>query len=101
MIQKIGESLPAYEEYFKMFMTRRGKTESKIGSALPTEIRYRRLYKALSYVYADIVQFCQESRKIFETKRGSVFYRENAMRLTLDRCPLQTFSNIKLALEAI
>ncbi|KAH0559610.1 hypothetical protein GP486_003875 [Trichoglossum hirsutum] len=70
MIQNIGESLPAYGEYFEMFVTHKKKTESEIGSAIPTEIRYHRLFKALSYVYADIVQFCQESRKIFGTKHS-------------------------------
>jgi hypothetical protein len=75
MIQKIGEALPAYEEYYQMFVTRRRKAESEASGSLPTQtlptqIRHHRLYKALSYVYADIMQFCQEACKIFSTKRG-------------------------------
>jgi hypothetical protein len=70
MIQRIGEMLPSYEEYFNIFVRRKKTLEEDTGSTLPFELRHHRLQKALSFVYADIVQFCQDACSLFGSKRG-------------------------------
>lgn len=79
MIEKIGQSLPAYEEYLKLFSARRKKlvietSEYDEESSFQLEFCNHRLYKALSYVYVDIIQFCQEACNIFGTKRGGMYF---------------------------
>ena len=69
MIQRIGEMLPSYEEYFDLFI-RRKKTLEDTGLTLNLELRHHRLQKALSFVYADIVQFCQDACRLFGSERG-------------------------------
>ncbi|KAF2645315.1 hypothetical protein P280DRAFT_531385 [Massarina eburnea CBS 473.64] len=75
MLQRIAELLPAYEEYFKLFVNRH-KTNNNQTTTFVPQLRHHRLYKALAYVYADIIQFCQEACKIFGTKRGESKYLE-------------------------
>jgi hypothetical protein len=69
MLQRIGELLPAYEEYFRLFVQRRKLWNSSATNST-NNVRHYRLYKVLSYVYVDIIRFCQEACKIFGTKRG-------------------------------
>ncbi|ORY15989.1 hypothetical protein BCR34DRAFT_144457 [Clohesyomyces aquaticus] len=75
MIQRIGEALPAYEEYFGMFLRRRKSTQVGSAPVVQIEARHHRLYKALAYVYADVVQFCQEACNIFGKKKGGIHYK--------------------------
>ncbi|KAJ5428580.1 hypothetical protein N7445_010034 [Penicillium cf. griseofulvum] len=75
MIQRIGEMLPSYEEYFNIFVRRKKTLEEDTGSAMTLELRHHRLQKALSFVYADIVQFCQDACSLFGSKRGGTRYK--------------------------
>lgn len=71
MISRIRESLPSYKEYLNAFTSKRATTlDTEL--TLHTEVRYRRVYKGLSYVYADIMQFFSESCRIFDTNSGTV-----------------------------
>lgn len=70
MLQQTGEVLPAYEEFFNIFVNRRKSQEKETGIAPTVELRHHRLYKALSFVYVDIIQFCQEACRIFGSKKG-------------------------------
>jgi hypothetical protein len=70
MLQQIGDVLPAYEEFFDLFVKRRSSLEKETGIAPSLELRHHRLYKALSFVYVDVIQFCQEACRIFGSKRG-------------------------------
>jgi hypothetical protein len=65
MIQRIGEMLPSYEEYFNLFVRRKQALEEDTGSTLTFDLRHHRLQKALSFVYADIVKFCQDACRLF------------------------------------
>jgi hypothetical protein len=75
MIEKIGQSLPAYEEYVKLVSGRRKKLATEFSTSgydaepsFPLDFWNHRLYKALPYVYADIIRFCQEACKILVPK---------------------------------
>ncbi|KAI9830344.1 MAG: hypothetical protein M1819_005725 [Sarea resinae] len=60
MFEKIFLRLPSYEDQIRRLR----------GSASSTS--QPRLIRALSYVYADIIQFCRDACKIFTNKRGDV-----------------------------
>lgn len=61
MIEKMTISLPAYEDYLESLHSRaiRARQEQKDHNVSS------RLLKALAYVYADILQFCQEACELF------------------------------------
>lgn len=73
MLQQIGDILPAYEEYLNIFVNRR-TSQMETGIAPALELRHHRLYKSLSFVYVDIIQFCQEACRIFGSKKGGAQY---------------------------
>jgi hypothetical protein len=76
MFERIGNVLPAYQEYFEIFMNRRNKRAADkraAGLNFPlNEVCHERVSKALSYVYADILQFCQAACKIFSPKNNGM-----------------------------
>lgn len=72
MFEKIGDVLPGYAQYFNQIMKRetRGNQDGQVRSSIDDPSR-QRISKALSYVYTDIVEFCQEACDIFSSqKRG-------------------------------
>jgi hypothetical protein len=68
MFELIAERLPAYGEYYERVRERvaAGNHNSDWGKDASNE----RMCKALSYVYADIVEFCQEACKIFSGNKS-------------------------------
>ena len=97
MIQRIGETLPSYEEYFNLFVRRRKSTTEDTGSTFTLGLRHHRLHKALSFVYADIVQFCQDACRLFGSKRGG---RDFSKPCSLDVCSHLTGARYKPSLIA-
>lgn len=59
MIEKMTASLPAYDEYVKTLRSRKARQD---GNAHGIS---NRLIKALAYVFADVLQFCQEACELF------------------------------------
>jgi hypothetical protein len=72
MFEKIGDILPGYAEYYERVVQRWTKITATDVQRTSYDIRRMRIFKALSYVYADVVQFCQEACKIFSAKKGGV-----------------------------
>jgi hypothetical protein len=67
MFERITQRLPAYREHYERFLRRR-RTQPQIPDvSSPGDVR---VVQALSYVYEDIIYFCQEACKIFATKKG-------------------------------
>lgn len=61
MIEKMTVSLPAYEGYIDTFYDRARQPEKDRKKYNMSN----RLLKALSYIFADILQFCQEVCELF------------------------------------
>ena len=62
MFGNIAERLPQYKEHI-------GRLQSRRNNDRGDTMSLTRLLGALSYVYADIIQFCQDACRIFSTKR--------------------------------
>ncbi|KAF4453686.1 NACHT domain-containing protein [Fusarium austroafricanum] len=75
MFEKLGDRLPGYAEYYERVVVRWKKVSANDGQRASYEARTTRMVKALSYVYADILQFCQEACRIFSTKSGGSRYK--------------------------
>ncbi|ETS79334.1 hypothetical protein PFICI_09187 [Pestalotiopsis fici W106-1] len=76
MFEKIGDRLPGYAEYYRRLLTRQvlGNTELDIPKFEST-----RVVKVLSYIYTDLVQFCQEACQVFGTKKRGIRYKAVAI----------------------
>jgi hypothetical protein len=84
MFEKISNRLPAYHEHYVRLLERRKQenvTSDRSGRPTMTAMTvdfsgpsHERALKALSLVYADIIQFCQEACKIFSSKKGGKGY---------------------------
>ena len=61
MIEKMTVSLPAYEDYIDTLYDRPRQPEKDRKKYNMSN----RLLKALSYIFADILQFCQEACELF------------------------------------
>jgi hypothetical protein len=70
MFSQLSDTLPGYSEYYDRVVQRWKRTTTTQEQAEALIARQARLAKALSYVYADIIQFCQAACSIFSTKRG-------------------------------
>lgn len=68
MFERIGSRLPSYKEHFECFVERRKRLSQSGGTSL--DGAQSRLAMTLSYVYADIIQFCQSACKMFVTKKS-------------------------------
>lgn len=68
MFERIGSRLSSYKEHFEHIVERRQRMSQSDGSSLYSS--QSRLAMALSYVYADIIQFCQSACKLFMVKKG-------------------------------
>jgi hypothetical protein len=66
MIEKITITLPAFEEYLETLHSRaiRNSKEKNDYNV------FSRLLKALAYVYADMLQFCQACELFFKRRMG-------------------------------
>lgn len=67
MFEKITQRLPVYKEHLKRLKIHKKKEPNVAAVSSPAD---ERLVKALSLIYADIIQFCQQACKIFATKKG-------------------------------
>ena len=72
MLHRILARLPNYAEHLERL---RRRAQFQDGS---------RILEALSYVYADIIQFCQAACKIFTTKRGVEYLSPRMEKLESD-----------------
>ncbi|KUJ08082.1 uncharacterized protein LY89DRAFT_742377 [Mollisia scopiformis] len=72
MFEEIGDRLPAYGEYYELVRKRKEATNDNSTGKLATETSNDRLCKALSYLYADIMEFCQEAYQLFSANRKGV-----------------------------
>jgi hypothetical protein len=74
MFERIGDRLPGYGEYCDRVLKRWSKIPTTEEQKTALDNRCQRLVKALTYVYADIIQFCQEACRIFSTsKKGRAY----------------------------
>jgi hypothetical protein len=67
MFEIITQRLPAYKEHLDR-LGLRGK--ERPGEPVMSATGAGRLIKALSFIYEDIISFCQQACKIFATKKG-------------------------------
>ncbi|KAK7427391.1 hypothetical protein QQZ08_006160 [Neonectria magnoliae] len=75
MFEKLSDRLPGYAEYHERIVKRWEKILANNDQLEAYEARRLRMAKSLSYIYADIMQFCQECCKIFSTKKGGARYK--------------------------
>ncbi|KAK7416638.1 hypothetical protein QQX98_005109 [Neonectria punicea] len=75
MFEKLSDRLPGYAEYHERVVKRWEKILANNDQLEAYEARRLRMAKSLSYIYADIMQFCQECCKIFSTKKGGARYK--------------------------
>jgi hypothetical protein len=71
MFEKIGDRLPGYAEYYRRLSDRQVFNNATAG--IP-KFESHRILKVLSYIYKDLVQFCQEACQVFGTKKQGVRY---------------------------
>ncbi|KAF3025563.1 hypothetical protein E8E14_011236 [Neopestalotiopsis sp. 37M] len=77
MFEKIGDRLPGYAEYYRRVLDRHvfgqsGLANPKIDIKKIPKFESTRVLKVLSYIYKDLLQFCQEACRLFDTKRRGV-----------------------------
>lgn len=74
MFERICERLPGYSEYHDRIVARHKNPSLPMSTPdSPSSLRRGRIVKTLSYIYADIIEFCQDACKIFATKRHGKF----------------------------
>lgn len=80
MFERICERLPGYSEYHDRIVARHKNPSLPMSTPdSPSSLRRGRIVKTLSYIYADIIEFCQDACKIFATKRHGVRYKATAI----------------------
>lgn len=73
MFEKITDRLPLYADYYEQVVKRWDKIEANEHHRKAYETRKLRVAQSLGYVYADIIEFCQDACKIFSSKQGGMF----------------------------
>lgn len=84
MFEKIGNRLPGYAEYYERLLARhvsetseQNTPESDIKNV--PKFESPRVLRVLSYIYTDLMQFCQQACQLFSTKKRGVRYKVSAV----------------------
>lgn len=75
MFEKISNRLPGYAEYYQRLVERHQLRTAWGSEAVDFVSNPNRAATALSYIYSDITQFCQEACKVFASRQRGVRYK--------------------------
>ncbi|KAI1860152.1 hypothetical protein JX265_010076 [Neoarthrinium moseri] len=84
MLETISNRLPGYAEYYERLNRRKALWSKDTGliqssDATIPKFESNRVVRVISYIYKDIIQFCQEACQVFGTKKRGMRYELSAI----------------------